>query len=444
MNFWKLPVITCCLFVLLSSCGKNSLIGLSVLPSGDDVNGIFSDTFSLVTNTVRDDSVPTSSTLTNLAGTLFDPVFGKTYAAFFTQFILPTNEVNFGSPDTLYIDSVVLTLAYAGSYGYVNVPQAFNVFRVTENMGPLPVAGYYSGKSFSVDPQSIGRKENFVPDFADSVDAFGFILPPHLRLRLSDRFGQDLLNQSGTASFTNDSSFKNYLKGICVTPDTVATPYGASILSFDLLSLITGLHIYWHTPHLDSMSYIFPITSSEIRTSYFKHNYNGTVVQQHFQVTPAEGDSVVYVQGLAGVKTRIIIPALSSLKNVLINKAELIITEVNDPNKTDSVFVPPTQLVCVTLDTAGKDVAIPDNFVAFPSFGGGQNIKVTLARHPYSQYTFSIADQLQKIIDGTSEDMGLFLIPYKRGELANRLSAGGNLRVDNLKMQLNLIYTRIP
>ena len=443
MKFGRLSVIAVFLLIVFSSCNKNSFLGLDIIPSTDEVGAVFTDTFSLVTNTIRDDSVLSSSTINNITGTLYDPVFGKTYAAFFTEFLQPTNDVDFGSPDTLFIDSLVFTLAYNGFYGYNNVPQTINVFRVTEAMNPLPSGGYYSNKSFAVDPEPIGRKLNFVPDFVDSINVSGVLSPPHLRIRLSDRLGQELLNQSGTANLTNDSAFKNYFKGICIAPDTIATPYGASILYFSLTSPVSGLRLYWHSPNVAAVAYDFPITTSEVRLNYFKHNYSGTIIPQHLQNSAQQSDSVIFVQGTAGLKTRISIPALPALSNVLVNKAELVITQELDPLKTDSIFTAPSQIVCVTQDTSGKDVTIPDNFNLFPFFGGARITKVTLDRHTYVEYHFSIADQVQQIIDGKITDRGLFLIPYRRGETADRLMAGGALRVDNLRMKLNLIYTPI-
>src|SRR5882762_3776514 len=111
---FRLSALTLYLLIVFSSCKKNSFIGKDILPSTDDVGAVFTDTFSLITNTIRDDSVLSSSTINNLAGTLFDPLFGKSYAAFFSEFLLPTNDINFGSPDTLFIDSLVLTLGYGG------------------------------------------------------------------------------------------------------------------------------------------------------------------------------------------------------------------------------------------------------------------------------------------------------------------------------------------
>ncbi|MFI5134749.1 MAG: DUF4270 domain-containing protein [Chitinophagales bacterium] len=435
------------LFVLIAaaviSCKKTTDIGSGLLPGSDYVGAIYTDTFSLITNTVRDDSVLSSSTLNNLAGFVYDPAFGKTYASFFTQLFLPTNDVNFGDPDTLYIDSVVLTLAYNGFYGYQNVPQTFNVYRVTEDMGPKPTTGYYSNKSFAVDPSPIGRKELLVPNFADSLNILGVVYPANLRIRLSDRFGQELLDQSGTTNFHTDTTFKQYLKGICLAPDTLATPYAASILYFNLTSVVSGLHLYWHTPNHDSLTYVLPVGVNEIRTNFFKHNYANTAIPQHLQASSTDNDSVVYVQGAGGLKTRINIPALSSLQNVLINKAEIVMTEQIDPAKTDSIFLSPARLVCATADSMGKDTLIPDALLTFPSAGGAKISKVTLDRQTYAQYTFSVASQVQKIVEGTTVDRGLYIIAYKRGETADRIKAMGNNRDDNLKMKLNLIYTPI-
>lgn len=436
-------LFTAIVLIAAAGCNKSTEIGIGVLPGTDDVGAIFTDTFTLVTNTIREDSVLTSSTTNNTAGYIYDPVFGKISATFFTQFVLPTNDVDLGDADTLFIDSVVLTLAYNGYYGYKNVPQTFRIFRVTQDLGPRPENGYYSNNTFAFDPEPLGRKELFVPNFTDSVSALGVLFPPHMRIRLSDRFGQELLDQSGQPNFANDSSFKNFLKGICMAPDTVATPYASSILYFNLPSLISGLHLYWHTPTRDSLTYVFPISTGEIRSNFFTHNYTGTPLADHLQTDASVNDSLVFIQGAGGVKARIMIPHLSTLGNVVINKAEIVLTQKIDPGKSDSIFTTPPQIVCVTADSSGRDEAIPDASQIYPAPGGVKISKVTLGRETYAQYRFSVATQLQEIVSGQREDRGLFLIIFRRGESADRIMAGGNNRSDNLQMKLNLIYTRI-
>src|ERR1044072_2339039 len=95
-------VVLMLLATSIFSCKKTTFIGIDILPNTDDVGAQFTDTFTLITNTIREDSVLTSSTLNNISGFIYDPLFGKSYAALFTQFLLSTNDVDFGSPDTLF------------------------------------------------------------------------------------------------------------------------------------------------------------------------------------------------------------------------------------------------------------------------------------------------------------------------------------------------------
>ena len=376
---------------------------------------------------------------------MFDPVFGKSYAAAFTQFHLPTTSINFGNPDTLFIDSVVLTVAYAGSYGYENVPQSISVFQIAERMDPLPDAGYYSNKSFAVDAEPLGRKRMFVPNLNDSIYVGGVWYPAHLRIRLSDRFGQDLLNQSGESSFVNDSTFKDFFYGLCLAPDTLSTPYSASMIYFNFYSTTSGLRLYWHSPNKPANTFIFPVTVNDIKTNYFKHNFSGSLVQSHLQ-SGGLGDSLAFVQALAGVRTRITIPNLLNLHNVVINKAELVISQRKDPNRADTVYTPPGQIQVVTMDSAGKYVALPDaddNTHPFPSYGGNRVYISIQPGDTVAQYKLNLSQQVQLLIDGKITDYGLFLIPYLGAETADRLMAGGSKRDDAWKLKLNLIYSEI-
>ncbi len=443
MNYRSLFICFLICSLSLISCRKSTNIGIDILPSGDDINGTFTDTFRIVTTSLKEDSVLTSSQLNNLLGNMYDPVFGKTYASVFTEFRLPTTDVNFGTSDTLFLDSVVLTMAYAGEYGYEDVPQSFSVFQVTEPMSPKPEAGYFSNKTFSTDPEVLGRARLVVPNLTDSIDALGQSFAPHLRIRLSDRFGQDLLNQSGTVNLTSDTTFKNYLKGLSIVPDTVNTPYAASIIYFNLLSPTSGLHLYWHTPTRDSVTFNFPITVDEVRTNYYKHSYSGSVVEDHLINQTAEGDSLIFIQAMGGISSRITIPNLYSLDDVIINKAELVMTQRLDPNRADSVFKPPTLILAVTKDSAGKYAVLPDELVPFPLYGGTSSKFEIQPGDTVNQYKFNISIQVQQLLDQKITDYGLFIIPYKSNETADRLMAGGSLRDDAWKMKLNLIYSSI-
>mgnify|MGYP006397105801 FL=1 len=159
-----------------------------------------------------------------------------------------------------------------------------------------------------------------------------------------------------------------------------------------------------------------------------------------------DGDSLLFVQSMAGIRTRVTIPNLLNLKNVIINKAELVISQRLDANRADSIFTPPVQLLIVTLDSAGKVKSIPDNDdfnEAFPSYGGNRLQYGILPGDTVAQYKFNISQQVQLLIDGNITDYGLFLINNSAQETADRLMAGGGNRSDAYQVKLNIIYTPI-
>ncbi|MBL7883437.1 MAG: hypothetical protein JNL69_05175, partial [Bacteroidia bacterium] len=49
--------------ILVSSCNKESQLGLDVQPEGDLLNVLWSDTTTIYTRTVREDSLRTDETL---------------------------------------------------------------------------------------------------------------------------------------------------------------------------------------------------------------------------------------------------------------------------------------------------------------------------------------------------------------------------------------------
>ncbi|MBP9883015.1 MAG: DUF4270 domain-containing protein [Chitinophagales bacterium] len=430
----------------LGSCKKSTEIGIGILPASSDINAIFTDTFKIVTTSLKQDSLVTSNQFYSLLGNMYDPVFGKSYAAIFTEFLLPTTAIDLGDPDTLFLDSVVLTMAYFKTYGYEDVPQSFSVYEVLEKMSPEPEDGYYSNRSFATSSELLGRKQLLVPNLTDTINVLGSSFPPHMRIRLSDRFGQDLLNQSGEATLATDSAFKEYFKGLLIAPDTLATPYAANIIYLAMLSGTSGLRLYWHTPTKTGLNLSFPITTDESRTNYFKHTYTGSLVADHLMSETGDGDSLLFVQSMAGIRTRVTIPNLLNLKNVIINKAELVISQRLDANRADSIFTPPVQLLIVTLDSAGKVKSIPDNDdfnEAFPSYGGNRLQYGILPGDTVAQYKFNISQQVQLLIDGNITDYGLFLINNSAQETADRLMAGGGNRSDAYQVKLNIIYTPI-
>ncbi|MEP7168444.1 MAG: DUF4270 family protein, partial [Bacteroidota bacterium] len=166
-------------FVFIYSCKEPDNVGLNVLPKSDLSSLNYSDTTSLVTSVVREDSLSATGNSANLVGVINDNVFGVTKASFYSQVLLSSVGVAFGSNP--HCDSMILTLAYSGYYGDTTALHSFEVDRLNEYI--QSDSNYYSNKTFSTsDVLGTFTTSEIFPH--DSVLVNGTNTSPHLRIPL--------------------------------------------------------------------------------------------------------------------------------------------------------------------------------------------------------------------------------------------------------------------
>ncbi len=439
INIHPLLLLTILFVVAVSACKKSTLIGNDLLPNGDDLNGIYTDTLTLRTKSVVEFPLKTSANSKYLLGTINDPVFGKSSASIYAQ-VQIGGQVDLGSPDSLFVDSLVLNMEYNGQYGKFDVPQTISVYQLTQDMNADST--YYSDKNFSYYPNEVGKKTNFIPDFSNKLSIAGDTIAPSLRIRLTDHLGQDLLDQSKGANFASNAAFQTYFKGLLIASDT--NQNGKGIMYFKLSSSVSvsKLTLYYHKPDTTSLKFDFIIGTDCAVFNHYNHNFVSTEIQTAFQA-PAFSDSIVYVQSMAGAKTRISIPNLKNLGNILVNKAELEITVPAWKIDPDSVYACPARMICLQADSAGKNAIIPDQISTHLTYGGFKETEYINGQKVY-KYKFSITEHMQNIVSGSITDYGLFLLTYPSPEIADRIILAGGNRSDDLRMKINLIYTKLP
>ena len=115
------------------SCEKEpGEIGLAIQPPDDKLEVRYTDTSSLVSYSVIEDSVKTDEMSINLLGSMYDPVFGKTTASFATQLRMANAGVDFGvNPQ---VDSLVLSLVYVSYYGDLLTQQTLHIYELDEDI----------------------------------------------------------------------------------------------------------------------------------------------------------------------------------------------------------------------------------------------------------------------------------------------------------------------
>ncbi|HKC36608.1 MAG TPA: DUF4270 family protein, partial [Chitinophagaceae bacterium] len=85
INFLRLFSYLIAGTLLFASCNDPDIVGLDVQPAGDQINLTFTDTATLQTYSIREDSLRTDEVSQFLLGSYTDSVFGRTDASIYAQ-----------------------------------------------------------------------------------------------------------------------------------------------------------------------------------------------------------------------------------------------------------------------------------------------------------------------------------------------------------------------
>lgn len=438
--------------IFIPACTDPTEIGADLL-EGDRAEVGFTDTLAVIAMTEKTDSILTYFPVFSASeafqsypvGDMDDPIFGKSKAQIYAQVslsqLLPDLEA------AAKIDSIVLVLPYDSSsvYGFLNQDYGLSVHRLTEDMDED--ISYYSNDSFQSDPTPLGSVQ-FRPKL-DSVTIYDYPttgrdtlkVPPQLRIPLPISFAQELVRLD-TAFYRSDSAFISYFKGIHIKPTIVTN----GMLSFRLLDSRAGIFLYYERADTLKRQFKFEFNPFRARSVQIEHDYKGELVERYVNSTQL-GDSLVFVQGLSGLTTKLEIPHIKNLKNLVINKAELEVRVADLPGDNLGVFKPVPQLLLLAPDNDGDLVTIDDIAILLPqgltilrqAYGG-----VPAAGKPGEPmvYKMNISTHVQGMIDGLRENV-LYLTVFNRNQNASRVPLYG-AKHPQYSIKLKVAFSRLP
>lgn len=443
-------------FILgLTSCDESSVVGLDVQPENDLLNVGYSDTTTIFTRTYDGDSLNTDESLITtgigLIGIYRDPVFGTSSASMYTQVRIPTNitSTTFGTAPVC--DSVILSLVYEGPiYGKVyRKEQKLSVYQLSEDI--IQSSVYYSNQTIAKYPSDITKNNGYIfkPNSNDSITviiADTVKLKPQERIPLDNSWGQTILNNQGTGLIADNTSFQNFMKGLYITTENTFGLHNneGNIAHFKMGE--SKITLYYHNSNAtnnDSLFYDMPL-GSVARFNHFEHDYSTGSIDtalsnQINAASVATENPTVFVQGMAGVKTKITFPHLMKWVDkglIAINKAELVISvDTTVSTYMLDTFAAPSAFVLYGINDDGTNYAIPDAFEGSSYYGGTYNSGTV-------QYRYNIARYVQQVLDGDRKNNGLYILTSNGANLANRaVIAGGNSATRPMK--LNITYTKL-
>jgi len=442
-------VLAITLLISLSSCNKEAdLIGLDTQPGSDKLNVGFTDTTTIYAITQIDDSLRTGYQYAyNLLGSYIDPVFGPFTAGFCTQLRLSSTNASFGTQAVL--DSVVLSVAYSGIYPAVNAadrPQAVNVKVFELNEDIYKDSAYYAFSSVQYLPTPLADK-NVIFNTTDSVTIKSVKMPAHLRIRLSDQFGNKLLNATST-NLSNNEEFLKYMKGLYLKA-TQLSPGAVNkghIAYLSPLSYPSGMTLYYKKEATDTVqkTYSFVITETTARFSMFDHGnkyqYASNDLKSQLNKTTAEassetGKNNVYFQTAGGTKVFLKFPYFkdwSGTNKYVLNQATLRFkADIQDARCAE-----PVRIILFEPDSTGGLTPLLDASEGDTYQGGYYNSTTR-------EYQFRVTRYLQKLITTGNINRGIVAVLDSRRTTANRVVIKGTDKNAADRIKLELIFTKV-
>ena len=433
----KFPQILIVLFFIVFAIGcKNEydIIGLSMQDQDDLLGNTFTDTTTLTAFSLREDSVNTTNLSNSIVGYIKDPVFGLTQAGIYSQYLLSGNSVNFGTDPVL--DSVILTLQYAGYFGDTLAPLTIKVHELTESL--IDDNKYYNFNTTEYNNLNLTYLTNFqlYPKPTTNVTIDTTTYDSHIRIRLSDGLGNRFLQNPDQLS--DDETFLDYFKGLYIV--ATATTGSGSLLYINMTSSVSGINIYYHNQE-GYKKYALVSSSESVFYNYYTHDYNQSTdnifKDQVLNGNTSLGGEKLYTQPLAGVKTKILFPNIQKSfkdQDVVINKAELVISNVS---ADELYFFQPYNLSLQAITDNGVSYLPDDEYYTSTDYFGGIYDEDT------KEYRFRITQYIQQLILQSDAGQGIYLVVSGAGIRGNRLIFAGtdaSLNPDN-RLRLELTYT---
>jgi hypothetical protein len=242
-----------------------------------------------------------------------------------------------------------------------------------------------------------------------------------------------ILSVSDSPALANTNNFLNFFKGVYITAERVDAASKGCVLYFLGSSLRTGFNLYYRTAGKRTRFDITMNSQSARRNAFFS-DPRGSRAATALNPDPLQLPYSL-VQAGGYLKTLVKFPGIQSLgggRIVVVNKAQLVFPVAE--GSYSYPFSAPDRLFLVAADSTGGNSTslMPD--LLEPYYGGEWRD---------SSYSFIINRYMQSLLQGTTPDRGLVLLPGNAIHSLNRAvlntqNAGGR------RPKLILHYTLLP
>lgn len=433
------------LIIILFSCRKSNDFGLEVQPSQDLLSVNQTDSTSIITYSIIEDSLRTDELPgPNLLGSYIDPYFGSLETSIYTQIRLESSydfrPDGATTLDSLIVDSVILYLALDGYYGNLG-GQTFEVYQLNDNISVD--SSYYTNTTIDSIPTNLVASN--VGQINPNPQVPGYVKgelvdEAILRIPLSiNDFAIPIMQQSGTTTLDGndgENEFLDWFKGLLITTNNSSQNINQGAIYYtDLLSEFSKITLFYRDTSgtaidHDTLSFDFNLNANCARFNNSVIDYSSSIVESTINDSTL-GQELFFVQSLGGCKGKIFFPFLDQIidSSIIINKAELILPfQYYLLDK----YTPPSILILTSENSNGEATFLPD---FFESNHGGSIDLIN------KNYRFNITRYINEIVAGETINSPLSLITSGSGISANRGVLNGFNTSKKDKPKLILTYS---
>jgi len=385
---------------------------------------------SISTSVYTDTKIRVDRPKYNLLGSFNDPVFGRTDASFVAQFRLPFYRAFL---PTAAIDSAVLIMTYKTIYGDTVSSQNLQVYELASSLNyeAKYLSSFNVGNLAATEPIGTG---NFIPKFrtdSTKVDTTTQVI----RVRLKNSFGSSLIGID-SLNLASSDLFLKVFKGLYIRSTPISRKGTlVSIINAPMANTTESnprIFLYYHDAKSDTLSYGCEITANSANVASYVHDYSNAKFYTNLN-KENNTDSLIYIQPTGGIKSKILVPSLSTWKdsaNYAINKATL--TFHADTIMSDSRRYEMPKRLYLTLDSLGTEIFPADTKLSSSYYGGFYDATT-------ATYSFNVTQHLQQIITGKKQNYAFYLVQSERNFSAKRVVLKG--LGSSKPVELNIAYT---
>lgn len=435
---------------LVSSCQiSDKELGADLLPSGDNVilklDTIFEIHAYPITALPPITSENYDANRVQLLGAMDDTIVGSSRATVITQF---NTNLNFRSGPNMEVDSLMLFLYIKEFVGAPDQEFTIRVYELTNRiyMDSLYHSDYNPEGRYKPVPLAEGR---FLPKEGSAVE---FLIQDQ---EFRDKF---LALAGDTSLFKNDSLFKNYFNGLYIEAESAAP--GGAMAKLQLSHPLSLLSLKYanDSTEIDSTAgrdYKWAQFSIDQyycqKINMFEHDISGTYLSgiiDREELNP----SYCYVQGMAGVNTRLSFSTLEDWMEkvpIAISSASLVFEVVPEEESGIPYDDLPNRIMLGTILGDGTYEPLYDHYVLSANqedarFGGYKKAESAgMFSDTAYIYRFNVTLHFQSMVDGVKKEND-FILQVNDPKLSTEvLKLWGNLPDHQRRIRLEIAYLRL-